>query len=117
MRALVTNQSRIPQKKCEQYWPDEGCEEYGPISVQLLDTEELPDFTIRTFLLSKVSLIYEAQKRDSFSHSVTLWYDRGVFFFLYLGGSLGCVERLCRSWLSSRKSDPNFPLRTISQLG
>ena len=64
MRALVTNQSRIPQKKCEQYWPDEGCEEYGPISVQLLDTEELPDFTIRTFLLSKVSLIYEAQKRE-----------------------------------------------------
>ena len=58
MYVLVTKKSCIAQKKCEQYWPDEGCQEYGPISVQLLDTDELPDFTIRTFLLSKVGILY-----------------------------------------------------------
>ena len=56
MCSHVTCNSCIAQKKCEQYWPDEGCQEYGLISVQLLDTDELPDFTIRTFLLSKVSI-------------------------------------------------------------
>ncbi|KAL8611614.1 hypothetical protein ACOMHN_064735 [Nucella lapillus] len=50
---MLTNLTETGKKKCEQYWPEEGCAEYGSISVQLLDTDELPDFTIRTFLLSK----------------------------------------------------------------
>ena len=117
MRALVTNQSRIPQKKCEQYWPDEGCEEYGPISVQLLDTEELPDFTIRTFLLSKVSLIYVAQKREQlFSQRYFVVWS--WFFFLLV---LRWFVRLRRATLSQlaflKEKRPKFPFKNNFSVG
>ena len=42
------------QKKCEQYWPDEGTQKYGDLSVLLVNTTKYSDFVIRTFELSKV---------------------------------------------------------------
>nr|KAG5710302.1 hypothetical protein BaRGS_009018 [Batillaria attramentaria] len=70
---MLTNLTETGKKKCEQYWPDEGCEEYGPISVQLLDTDELPDFTIRTFLLTK-----GGQSKYLKQFHFTTWPDHGV---------------------------------------
>ena len=43
------------QRKCEQYWPDEGEKLYGSVLVKILDTEMTSDFIIRTFEISKVS--------------------------------------------------------------
>ncbi len=43
------------QRKCEQYWPDEGEKKYGQIDVKLTDTEMTSDFCIRTFEITKVS--------------------------------------------------------------
>lgn len=70
---MLTNLTETGKKKCEQYWPDEGCEQYGPISVQLLDTDELPDFTIRTFLLTK-----GGQSKYLKQFHFTTWPDHGV---------------------------------------
>ncbi|PVD22956.1 hypothetical protein C0Q70_16216 [Pomacea canaliculata] len=72
---MLTNLTETGKKKCEQYWPDEeeGCRQYGPISVQLLDTDELPDFTIRTFLLTK-----GGQSKYLKQFHFTTWPDHGV---------------------------------------
>ncbi|XP_076441135.1 receptor-type tyrosine-protein phosphatase T-like [Babylonia areolata] len=70
---MLTNLTETGKKKCEQYWPDEGCQEYGPISVQLMDTDELPDFTIRTFLLTK-----GGQSKYLKQFHFTTWPDHGV---------------------------------------
>ena len=44
------------QHKCEHYWPDSEPRLYGDIWVEQLKQEQLADFTMRTFQLTKVSL-------------------------------------------------------------
>ncbi|CAG5120854.1 unnamed protein product, partial [Candidula unifasciata] len=70
---MLTNPTESGKKKCEQYWPDEGCEQYGSISVQLLDVDILPDFTVRTFLISK-----SGQSKYLKQFHYTTWPDHGV---------------------------------------
>ncbi|XP_041359099.1 receptor-type tyrosine-protein phosphatase T-like isoform X2 [Gigantopelta aegis] len=70
---MLTNALETGKKKCEQYWPDEGCEEYGTISVQLLGTDYLPDYIIRTFLLSQ-----KGQSKYVKQFHYTTWPDHGV---------------------------------------
>ena len=43
------------QKKCEQYWPSQGKNTYGDITVETLDVAEYTDYTIRTFRITEVS--------------------------------------------------------------
>jgi len=43
------------QVKCEQYWPNRGCESYDVMQVTLVDVIELASYTVRTFQISKVS--------------------------------------------------------------
>ena len=51
------------QKKCDHYWPEDNVQTYHGINVELLNTSDLPDFTTRTFKLTKVgrliTTIYE----------------------------------------------------------
>lgn len=51
----VTNLVEMGKRKCHKYWPEET-EQYGTIRVSLNDTEELCDFTIRTFVIQQVCL-------------------------------------------------------------
>lgn len=51
-----------PQIKCDQYWPPRGAETYGLMHVQLVDVTELATYTIRTFHMSRVSLINSASR-------------------------------------------------------
>lgn len=39
------------QTKCEQYWPEESQEEYGPYQVTLRSSRNLAYYTLRTFTL------------------------------------------------------------------
>ena len=45
------------QKKCEQYWPEQGTQEYGSFKVTLTDQQVFADYTIRQLFVS-VSLYY-----------------------------------------------------------
>ena len=47
------------QKKCDHYWPQEEVQVYHGISVEILNTSDLPDFTTRTFKLSKVNGLHK----------------------------------------------------------
>ncbi|CAL1529511.1 unnamed protein product [Lymnaea stagnalis] len=70
---MLTNSTESGKKKCDQYWPDNGCEQYGNIVVQLLNIDILPDFTIRTFLISK-----GGQSKYVKQFHYTTWPDHGV---------------------------------------
>ena len=39
----------IFQRKCDQYWPTDGLEIYGSMSVKLLNTVQRSDYTVRIF--------------------------------------------------------------------
>jgi len=54
--AMVTNVVEGGQQKCEQYWPSQGTQEYGPFKVTLTDQQVFADYTIRQLLVA-VSLI------------------------------------------------------------
>ena len=49
-----SNDLTLLQMRCAQYWPDEGEEQYGSISVSLKDVESFADFHIRTFIIAVV---------------------------------------------------------------
>jgi len=55
--AMVTNVLEGGQQKCEQYWPSQGTQEYGPFKVTLTDQQVFADYTIRQ-LLAVVSSVY-----------------------------------------------------------
>ena len=49
---MVTNLKEGSKVKCEQYWPDQGTQEYGPFKVTLTDQQVFADYTIRQLLVS-----------------------------------------------------------------
>ncbi|XP_074611675.1 receptor-type tyrosine-protein phosphatase delta-like isoform X2 [Acropora palmata] len=72
---MVTNLEEKGRVKCFQYWPSEGGETHGDIQVQLTETVELSDFTIRKFCLKKSNS--RAERMVSQYH-YTIWPDHGV---------------------------------------
>ena len=70
------------QRKCEQYWPDEGEKLYGSVLVKILDTEMTSDFIIRTFEISKVSAKSKERKCPATSCMICwllLFHKRKLF--------------------------------------
>ena len=59
------------QKKCAQYWPDEGSLTYGGIKVTLDKKEPYSDFIIRTFAISKVHGFYICKRLHLLRHRYT----------------------------------------------
>ena len=45
---MLTNVLERGQRKCEQYWPDQGPQEHGLFTVALADQQVFADYTIRT---------------------------------------------------------------------
>ena len=45
---MLTNVVERGQRKCEQYWPDQEPQEYGPFTVTLADQQVFADYIIRT---------------------------------------------------------------------
>uniref|UniRef100_A0A6Q2Y7C1 Receptor-type tyrosine-protein phosphatase F n=1 Tax=Esox lucius TaxID=8010 RepID=A0A6Q2Y7C1_ESOLU len=73
MMTRLEEKSRV---KCDQYWPVRGTETYGMIQVTMLDTVELATYSVRTFALYKVTIIYE--KREIRQFQFMAWPDHGV---------------------------------------
>jgi len=53
---MVTNVVEGGQQKCEQYWPSQGTQEYGPFKVTLTDQQVFADYTIRQLLVTVSSV-------------------------------------------------------------
>lgn len=53
---MMTKLEERTRIKCDQYWPNRGSETYGPMTVNITDTQELATYCIRTFQLHRVSL-------------------------------------------------------------
>ena len=49
---MVTSVVEGGQQKCEQYWPSQGTQEYGPFKVTLTDQQVFADYTIRQLLVA-----------------------------------------------------------------
>ena len=63
--AMVTNIEEGGQQKCEQYWPSQGTQEYGPFKVTLTDQQVFADYTIRQLLVT-VSLRWSCGNSDPY---------------------------------------------------
>ncbi|KAH3848630.1 hypothetical protein DPMN_091010, partial [Dreissena polymorpha] len=70
---MLTNPTETGKKKCEAYWPNDDTEVFHGITVQHMSTFNLPDFTTRTFKLSK-----DGEIRLVKHFHYTAWPDHGV---------------------------------------
>ena len=70
--AMVTNVEERGQQKCEQYWPSQGTQEYGPFKVTLTDQQVFADYTIRELLVA-VSSLYMTYLVTSYALTMPLW--------------------------------------------
>ena len=61
--------------KCDQYWPNKGRSLYGKIAVTLVDTLELPHYTIRTMQIENLN---ENMVREVKQMQYTAWPDHNV---------------------------------------
>ncbi|XP_064604299.1 receptor-type tyrosine-protein phosphatase kappa-like [Liolophura sinensis] len=73
---MLTNLVETTKTKCSQYWPDEGSESFGLITVTLLDEENYADFTVRTLQLIHIKRKQECQTVKQFHF--TAWPDHGA---------------------------------------
>ena len=49
---MVTSVVEGGQQKCEQYWPSQETQEYGPFKVTLTEQQVFADYTIRQLLVA-----------------------------------------------------------------
>lgn len=52
---MMTKLEERTRIKCDQYWPTRGTENYGPMTVTMLDSQELATYNISTFYIQRVS--------------------------------------------------------------
>uniref|UniRef100_A0A3P8WLD6 protein-tyrosine-phosphatase n=1 Tax=Cynoglossus semilaevis TaxID=244447 RepID=A0A3P8WLD6_CYNSE len=64
---MITNLKEKGRTKCDQYWPEENMEEYGPYQVTLRTSRSLAYYTLRKFTI-----------RDRTKYHYTQWPDMGV---------------------------------------
>ncbi|XP_064605807.1 receptor-type tyrosine-protein phosphatase kappa-like [Liolophura sinensis] len=73
---MVTNLVETTKTKCCKYWPEEGSESFGLITVTLLDKENYADFVVRTLQLTHIMRKNESHTVKQFHFMA--WPDHGT---------------------------------------
>ncbi len=58
MIVMLTNVIEGGKVKCEHYWPAEGFESYGPITVTVVNQKIMPSYITRTLSITVLQLLY-----------------------------------------------------------
>lgn len=76
---MITNLMERGRRKCDMYWPEEGSETYGHVTVKHINTFSRAHYTVRMFSLknskNRKKHVYE---RIVYQYHYTEWPDHGV---------------------------------------
>lgn len=84
---MITNLIERGRRKCDMYWPREGTEIYGVISVTLLEENVLATYTVRTFSIKHLKLKKKkggACEKTVYQYHYTNWPDHGKLIYIFL---------------------------------
>ncbi|KAJ8301223.1 hypothetical protein KUTeg_020210, partial [Tegillarca granosa] len=75
---MITNIMERGRRKCDKYWPEEGIEQHGPISVKHINTFSRSHYTVRIFSLKNTKIKKQFSERIVHQFHYTEWPDHGV---------------------------------------